>query len=149
MSFHVPAVPISACRIDHAVDSEDIPRNFLWSRKLEHSGAKLVIDQIVVLKLARWLRHTVAFEQVLDDFWPANIGHRNDLDVVIFQRKVIEVAADLSQTHNADPDFAVTHLAISLFPRLNSKEGLILDPLLLKKTKIFWNNLKTSEAISR
>jgi hypothetical protein len=40
-------------------------------------------------------------------------------------------------------------LAISLFPRLNSKEGLILDPLLLKKTKIFWNNLKTSEAISR
>ena len=130
-------MPISACRIDHAVDSENIPRNFLWSRKLEHSGAKLVIDQIVVLKLARWLRHTVAFEQVLDDLLPAKIGHRNHHDVVILQRKVIEVGGDLSQAHNADPDFAVTHLAISLFPRLNSKEGLILDPRLLKTQKSF------------
>ena len=95
---------------------------------MQHAVPEHAVAQEPHFALLVHLGESRGLEQIVD---------RNDLDVVIFQRKVIEVAADLSQAHNADPDFAVTHLAISLFPRLNSKEGLILDPLLLKKQKSF------------
>jgi hypothetical protein len=82
---------------------------------LEHPRTKLAVHQIIVSELALELVFNFAFEQILDDFWLANIGYGNDLDVVIFQREVIEVPTDLPQAHNADTDLSVAHLAYLRF----------------------------------
>jgi len=58
---------------------------------------ELVVDQIVVSKLATSLLPDVAVEQILDDIWLANIGYGNNLDVVGFQREVIQMPSDLSK----------------------------------------------------
>src|SRR5688500_8993385 len=118
MRFQVPTSPISARGIDDAVNTENIPRNFFRPRQPQHSCVEFLADQIVVLKLAGRLVHAVALEQVLDNFRLADIGHGDNLDLVLFQREVIEVPPNLSQTHNADPDFPVTHLATSVFNKI-------------------------------
>jgi hypothetical protein len=71
------------------------------------------------VELAGRFVHAVATQQVLDDFRFADIGHRDDFDIVFFQRKVIQVPTNLAQTHNADPDFPVTHLAASVSAKLS------------------------------
>jgi hypothetical protein len=65
MGFHVLAPPISAGGVDDAVDTQDIPRNLSRSRKLEHSSAKLLVDQIVLPQLRGRLLDTVALEEEL------------------------------------------------------------------------------------
>ena len=112
-AFDIAASTISPSRIHHAIDIHNIPRNFFRPRVLKHTRAKLIVHQIIVSELARQLVLNFAFEQILDDFGLANIGYGNDLDVVIFQREVIEVPSDLSQAHNADTDLSVSHLATS------------------------------------
>jgi hypothetical protein len=114
MRFHIPATPISPRGIDDAVNPEHIPGHLFGARDLEHSRAEFFANQIVVLELARRLVHAVAFEEILDNFRLADIGYGNDVNVVIFQREMIEVPPDLPQTHDADPDFPFTHLATSV-----------------------------------
>jgi hypothetical protein len=48
-------------------------------------------------------------EQVVEDFRFADIRNRGDFDIVIFQRKVIEVSTNLAQPHKPDSDFTITH----------------------------------------
>jgi hypothetical protein len=117
MAFHVTALAVSSGCIDHAVNTDHIPGNFLRPRELKHARAKFIVHEVIVCELAPELVFNFAFEQVLDDFGPANIGYRNDLDVVIFQCEVIEVPTDLSQAHNADTDLSVAHLAYLRFSR--------------------------------
>jgi hypothetical protein len=115
MAFHVAASTVTPGRIHHAIDIHNIPRNFLRPRVLKHTRAKLIVHQIIVSELALQLVLNFAFEEILDDFGLANIGYGNDLDIVIFQRQVIEVPTDLSQAHNADTDLSVAHLAYLRF----------------------------------
>src|SRR6266545_4810794 len=128
MRFHVPPTPISARGIDDAVDVQNIPGNLFRSCKLEHSGAELLVDQIVVLELAGRLLDTVTLEQVLDDFRFADIGHGDDFDVIFFQGKVIQVPTNLAQAHNADSDFPATHLATPVLCKIRLTLALFYTP---------------------
>ena len=95
MRFHIAPTTISPGRIDHAVDVHNIPRNLFRPRQLEHSRTEFFISQVIVLKLARRLLHAVTLEQILDDFWFADVGNSDDLDVVFFQREVVKLPANL------------------------------------------------------
>jgi hypothetical protein len=65
------------------------------------------------MQLAKRPLDGVAIQQILDDFRFADIGYCDDFDIIFLQREVVEVSTDLAQTHNADPDFPVTHLTVS------------------------------------
>src|ERR1044072_6206303 len=117
MPLHVTALAVSSGCIDHAVNSDHIPGNFLRPRELKHARTKLIVHQIIVFELAPEFVSNFTFEQILDDFGLANIGYRNNLDVVIFQREVIQVPTDLSQAHNANTDLSVAHLALPPVPK--------------------------------
>jgi hypothetical protein len=103
------------------VDVQNIPWNLVRPGKLEHSCAELLVDQVIVLELAGRLVHAVAIEQVLNDFRFADIGHRDDFDIIYFPRKVIQVPPNLAQSHNADSDFTITHLAASVSAKLSAR----------------------------
>jgi hypothetical protein len=87
---------ISAGGIDHAIDPENVPLNDPWLGNLQHPSAKLVIDQIIVLEFALWCVGTVALEEIVENFRLADVGNRDDLDIVAFCRKLIKVSADLA-----------------------------------------------------
>jgi hypothetical protein len=123
MGFHVPPTPISPRGIDDTIHVQNIPWNLFRSCQLEHSRTEFVVDEIIVSELAGRFIHCVAPEQVLNDFRFADISHRDDLDIVFFQCKVIQVPTNLAQAHNADTDFPVTHLATSAEIKL---PGLLL-----------------------
>ena len=84
------------------------------------------------MELAGRLLYAVTFKQILDDFRFADIGHCDDLDIIFFQRKVIEVPTNLAQAHNADSDFPVTHLATSVFRKIKSQRWRYCIPEHLK-----------------
>jgi hypothetical protein len=115
MRLHVRSSSIPASGIDDAVDIQNVPRNLLRPRKLEHPRPKLVVDQVIVLELAGWLPDAIASEQIIENLRFADIGDSNDFDIVLLQRKMIEMPTDLSQAHYANADSSVTHLATSSF----------------------------------
>ena len=51
----------------------------------------------------------------------ADIRDRGDFDIVIFQRKVIEVSTNLAQPHNPDSDFSVTHDCTPSIAKIDSQ----------------------------
>jgi hypothetical protein len=54
----------------------------LRASKLEHAGAELLIDEIVVLELANRFFDPIASEQIIENFRFADINHGHDFDVV-------------------------------------------------------------------
>jgi hypothetical protein len=78
---------------------------------------------MVALELAGRLLDRFAVEQILDHLRFADIGHGDDLDIIFFQRKVIEMPPDQAQAHNADSDFPVMHRSSSPFRK--TKIGML------------------------
>jgi hypothetical protein len=109
MRLQILTVPISPRGVYNAVDFKNIPGDVPRSGKLQHSCLELLINQVIVPELALRPIPSIAFEQVMKDFWFADICNRGDFDIVIFQRKVIEVSTNLAQPHKPDSDFTITH----------------------------------------
>jgi hypothetical protein len=109
MRLQILTVPISPRGVYNAVDPKNIPGDVPRPGKLQHSCLKLLIDQVIVPELALRSIPSVALEQVVEDFRFADIRNRGDFDIVIFQRKVIEVSTNLAQPHKPDSDFTITH----------------------------------------
>jgi hypothetical protein len=109
MSFHVCAVSVSPCGVDHTVNRQSIPWNFARSRDLEHSRSELLVDQVICPELRARSIGTVAFEEVVKYFRFSDIRDSDDFNIVAVQGQVIEVSPDLTQTHYTDLDFSITH----------------------------------------
>jgi hypothetical protein len=96
MSFHVRATSIPPCGIDHAVNAQSVPWNFARPRNLQHPRPEFVVYQEISPELGALPIDAVAFEKVVKYFRLSNIGGRDDLNVIAFQRKVIEVSPYLA-----------------------------------------------------